>query len=339
MQGNEAERKPVTTARLRQMKTKGEPITVVTAYDYPSAQLAEAAGADVLLVGDSLGNVVQGRDTTIPVTLDQMIYHTEMVSRAVRVPFVVADMPFAMYHGSVDATIQAAARLMREGGAKAVKLEGGREIAPAVQALANAGIPVMGHLGLTPQSVHAIGGYKVQGKQPTAAARLLEDAKRLEEAGIFALVLELVTDELADRVTRETSVPTIGIGAGARCDGQVLVFHDILQYSLRPHPKKFVKTYADIGGAIRRALAEYVRDVKQRSFPEERHTFRVEQSPAEPLPERLYGGGADEREPSRSADGARPGGPERAERERAERAGTDGAGADALPVGGKEPKA
>ena len=274
----EAARKPLTTTRLRAMKAKGEPITVVTAYDYPSAQLAEAAGADVLLVGDSLGNVVQGRETTLSVTLDHIIYHTEIVSRAVRTPFVVADLPFATYHGSVDATLANVARVMREGNAKGIKLEGGRDIVPAVKAAVAAGVPVMGHLGLTPQSVHVIGGYKVQGKQSAAASKLIDDAMRLEDAGAFALVLELVTDELAAAITERLSIPTIGIGSGPRCDGQVLVFHDILQYGLDPSPKKFVKPYADVGTVIRNALAAYVDDVKNRSFPEERHTFHMEEA-------------------------------------------------------------
>lgn len=281
-------RKPVTTTMLRAMKAKAEPITVVTAYDYPSAQLAEAAGVDVLLVGDSLGNVVQGRETTLSVTLDHIIYHAEIVARAVRTPLVVADLPFATYHGSVDAAIANAARVMRESGSKAVKLEGGREIAANVRAIVDAGIPVMGHLGLTPQSLHAIGGYKVQGKQQAAVAKLLDDALRLEEAGAFAVVLELVTDELAAMATEKLSIPTIGIGSGVRCDGQVLVYHDILNYEASPHPKKFVKAYADIGAVVRRAIAEYVSDVKGRRFPAEEHTFHMKKEEAEPAA--LYGG-------------------------------------------------
>jgi len=276
-------RKPVTTSRLRAMKSRGEPIAVLTAYDYPSAQLAEAGGADVLLVGDSLGNVVQGRETTLSVTLDHIVYHAEMVSRAVTVPFVVADLPFATYHGSVDRSIANISRVMREGGAKGVKLEGGEEILPAVKAAVSAGIPVMGHLGLTPQSVHAIGGYKVQGKESASAKRLLDDALRLEEAGAFAVVLELVTDELAAMVTEKLSIPTIGIGAGPRCDGQVLVFHDILQYELQPRAKKFVKPYANVGSVIRDAVQAYVQDVKDRAFPEEKHAFHMEESVAQQL--------------------------------------------------------
>ncbi|WP_309118624.1 3-methyl-2-oxobutanoate hydroxymethyltransferase [Paenibacillus sp.] len=291
-QSSSGTRKPVTTTRLRAMKSKGEPIAVVTAYDYPSAQLAEAAGADVLLVGDSLGNVVQGRETTLSVTLDHIVYHAEIVSRAVKTPFVVADLPFATYHGGVDATLANVARVMREGGVKAVKLEGGNEIVPAVRAAVGAGVPVMGHLGLTPQSVHVIGGYKVQGKQSAAAEKLLDDALRLEEAGAFAIVLELVTDELAAQATERLSIPTIGIGSGPRCDGQVLVFHDILQYELDPMAKKFVKAYANVGAVVKEAIREYVADVKQRAFPEERHTFHMEEADLQ----RLYGGGAADKE-------------------------------------------
>lgn len=279
-------RKSMTTARMREMKEKGEPISMVTAYDYPSAQLAELAGADFILVGDSLGNVVQGRDTTLSVTLDHMVYHTDLVARAVTVPYVVTDMPFASYHGSADTTIAGAARIMREGGAKAVKMEGGREIVPSVQAAVHAGIPVMGHLGLTPQSVHAIGGYKIQGKQSAAAQKLMDDALRLEEAGVFSIVLELVTDELAAAITERLSIPTIGIGSGNRCDGQVLVFHDILDYAANPYPKKIVKRYADVGTVIREALAAYVADVKSRSFPAKEHTFHMDEEEAQ----NLYGG-------------------------------------------------
>lgn len=288
MEAGAQRRRPVTTAKLRAMKQNGERIAVITAYDYPSAQLAEAAGADVILVGDSLGNVVQGRETTLAVTLDHMVYHTELVSRAVSTPFVVADLPFATYHGGVDATLANVARIMREGGAKGVKLEGGQEILPAVKAAVAAGVPVMGHLGLTPQSVHQLGGYRVQGKNADSAGKLLDDALRLEEAGAFAVVLELVPGEVAARVTEALSIPTIGIGAGKDCDGQVLVFHDILQYGIDPAPKKFVKTYADIGGAIRSAIADYVQDVKSRAFPQEEHTFHGEDAGAR---QKLYGGG------------------------------------------------
>ncbi|MEK8127362.1 3-methyl-2-oxobutanoate hydroxymethyltransferase [Paenibacillus filicis] len=279
-------RKPVTTAKLRKMKEDRNPITVVTAYDYTSAMLAEQAGVEVLLVGDSLGNVVLGYETTVPVTLSDMLHHTKAVTRAARTSFVVADLPFATYHGSLDQTLRNAACLMQEGLAKAVKLEGGAEIVPAVRALVQAGIPVMAHLGLTPQSIHQIGGFKVQGKTDEQAKRLLSDAKLLEEAGAFAVVLELVTDELAREVTDALSIPTIGIGAGASCDGQVLVFHDLLGYAGESHPKRMVKEYAAVGDVIRGALQHYVQDVKARQFPAEEHTFHK----PEEVASHLYGG-------------------------------------------------
>ncbi|MBP1155298.1 MULTISPECIES: 3-methyl-2-oxobutanoate hydroxymethyltransferase [unclassified Paenibacillus] len=270
-------RKPITTARLQKMKQDRVPISMITAYDYPSAILAEQAGIDVILVGDSLGNVVLGYDSTVPVTLTDMIYHAKAVTRAVQTTFVVTDLPFMTYHGSIDETLKNAARLMQEGLSKAVKMEGGAEIVPAVKALVQAGIPVMGHIGLTPQSIHQIGGYKIQGKTPAAAQKLLDDAKALEEAGAFGIVLELVTDQLAAHVTEQLSIPTIGIGAGAACDGQVLVFHDILGYGGVPHPKRFVKQYASIGDSIRSGIRQYVDEVKERRFPAPEHSFRMEE--------------------------------------------------------------
>lgn len=268
------QRKPISTIRMRKMKQEGIPISVVTAYDYPSAKLAEEAGVDVLLVGDSLGNVVLGYESTLPVTIDDMVYHTRAVTRAVSTSFVVADMPFNTYHGSIDTTLSHAGRLMQEGRAKAVKMEGGKEIAAAVAACTSAGIPVMGHLGLTPQSVYQIGGYLIQGKTEQQAKKLLEDAQALEEAGAFSIVLELLTDEVAAYISSRLSIPTIGIGAGAGCDGQVLVFHDLLQYDSGSAPKKFVKTYANLGEQIRSGLAEYVKDVKTKQFPAEEHSFK-----------------------------------------------------------------
>ncbi|RKN72441.1 3-methyl-2-oxobutanoate hydroxymethyltransferase [Paenibacillus ginsengarvi] len=280
------EPKKMSTTKMKKMKSEGIPISMITAYDYPSAKLAEEAGVDVILVGDSLGNVVQGQQSTLPVTLDEIIYHTKMVTRAVTEPFVVADMPFMTYHGSIDQSLQNIGRLMREGLCKAVKMEGGTEIAHTVEASVKAGVPVMGHIGLTPQSVYQIGGYKVQGKNSEQAKKLLEDAKALEQAGAFAIVLELVTDELSEQITKQLSIPTIGIGAGPHCDGQVLVFHDMLQYSSPLYPKKFVKTYANIGDSIRKGIAEYVNDVKSRSFPAAEHTFHAELE----IAGHLYGG-------------------------------------------------
>lgn len=280
------EPKKMSTTKMKKMKADGVPISMITAYDYPSAKLAEEAGVDVILVGDSLGNVVQGQQSTLPVTLDEMIYHTKLVTRAVSAPFVVADMPFMTYHGSIDQSLQQIGRLMREGLCKGVKLEGGTEIAHTVEAAVKAGVPVMGHIGLTPQSVYQIGGYKVQGKNSAQARKLLDDAKALEQAGAFAIVLELVTDELSEQITKQLSIPTIGIGAGPHCDGQVLVFHDLLGYSSPVYPKKFVKTYANIGDAIRTGIAEYVKEVKSRSFPSQEHTFHAELE----IAGHLYGG-------------------------------------------------
>ncbi|WP_028561255.1 3-methyl-2-oxobutanoate hydroxymethyltransferase [Paenibacillus pinihumi] len=265
--------KPLTVLKSKQMKDNKEPITVITAYDYPSAKLAEEAGVDMILVGDSLGNVVLGYDTTIPVTVDDMVYHTRAVARGAGSTFIIADMPFMSYHVSKEDTLRAASRLMKEGHATAIKMEGGTEIADEVAACVRAGIPVMGHLGLTPQSIHMLSGYRIQGKDEQSARKLMEDALALEKAGAFAVVLELVTEQVAAEISAALSIPTIGIGAGRGCDGQVLVYHDLLQYSSPYHPKKFVKNYADIGSTIRSAIEGYVKDVKTRQFPAEEHVF------------------------------------------------------------------
>ncbi len=269
--------KPVTTMSLKRMKRENEPIAVITAYDYPTAKHAEEAGADVLLVGDSLGNVVLGYDSTLPVTIADMVHHTKAVTRAARRSFVVTDMPFLTYHGSIDNTLRHAGKIMQEGLAKAVKMEGGAEIIPAVEACVKAGIPVMGHLGLTPQSVHQLGGYIIQGKTDSKANKLIEDAKRLEEAGAFSIVLELMPESLASHISAQLTIPTIGIGAGRGCDGQVLVVHDILHIG-DPQPKKFVKQYADIGAQMRQGLQAYVSEVKNRQFPAEGHVFEVKET-------------------------------------------------------------
>lgn len=277
----------LTTSSLLKKKQKGEPIAMVTAYDYPSAILAEEAGADMILVGDSLGMVVLGYETTIPVTVDDMVHHTKAVTRGARNTFVVTDLPFISYHGDLHQTLQHAGRIMQEGLAHSVKLEGGREIVPVVEKLVTAGVPVMGHIGLTPQSVHQMGGYKIQGKTSAQAKKLIEDAKALEEAGVFAIVLECVPEALSYIISQEVNVPTIGIGAGRKCDGQVLVYHDIIQYFMGEEEKKFVKTYARIGEEICSALSRYVSDVKNRAFPEEKHTFQNENEVTE-----MYGQGA-----------------------------------------------
>ncbi|MEK3721818.1 3-methyl-2-oxobutanoate hydroxymethyltransferase [Paenibacillus sp. FSL H8-0034] len=273
-------RKANTVTKFKKMKQDGNPISVITAYDYPSARLAEEAGVDAILVGDSLGNVVLGYESTIPVTLNDMIYHSRSVVRAATSTFVVTDLPFMTYHGSLDTTLRNAARIMQEGLANSVKMEGGLEITEAVAACTRAGIPVMGHIGLTPQSIHQIGGYKIQGKSSEQARRLLDEAKALEQAGAYAIVLELVTEELAAHITEQLSIPTIGIGAGPQCDGQVLVFHDALGYGSDITPKRFVKVYAETGEAIRSGLKQYVAEVKNRSFPAREHTYHMDEEVA-----------------------------------------------------------
>lgn len=268
-------RKILNTGEMKKMKTEGMPIAMITAYDYPSAKLAEEAGADIIFVGDSLGMVVLGYDSTIPVTMDDMIHHTKAVTRAATKSFVLTDLPFLSYHGSVDSTLKNAARIMQEGLAKAVKMEGGSEICDSLSACVQAGIPVMGHIGLTPQAVNQLGGYKVQGKNPEQAQKLVNDAKALEQAGAFAVVLEMVPEELAEYITQSISIPTIGIGAGRGCDGQVLVFHDFLQYA-SPISAKFVKAYANVGEHIKNGIAQYVKEVKDKSFPDERHIYTMD---------------------------------------------------------------
>ncbi|MBO8162967.1 MAG: 3-methyl-2-oxobutanoate hydroxymethyltransferase [Brevibacillus sp.] len=278
--------KPVSTADLRKCKQDRQPIAVITAYDYPSAKLVDEAGVDVILVGDSLGMVVLGYDSTIPVTMEEMLHHTKAVTRAAKRALVVADMPFLSYHGSLEEALKNAGRLMQEGLAKAVKMEGGTEIVPVVKRCVQAGIPVMGHIGLTPQSVYQLGGYKVQGKDAQAAAKLLKEAKELEEAGVFSLVLECVPEEVAAKISESVSVPVIGIGAGAGCDGQVLVFHDVLSYASTIKPK-FVKRYADVGSVISQAVSAYIDDVRTGRFPAKEHSFHA----SEETIQALYGEG------------------------------------------------
>ncbi len=264
--------KKINTSTIRRMKANREPIAMITAYDYPSAKLAQEAGADILLVGDSLGMVVLGYDSTIPVTLEDMIHHSKAVTRGADQSFVVADLPFATYHGSIDRTIANAARLMQEGRVHALKLEGGAEIAEHVEACVRAGIPVMGHIGLTPQSVLQLGGWKIQGKSLEQAEKLVQDAKALEQAGAFSIVLEMVPEELAAHITEQLTIPTIGIGSGRYCDGQVLVYHDVLNYAT-PIKPRFVKQYADIGNTVQTAIAQYVSEVKNRQFPGEENVY------------------------------------------------------------------
>lgn len=268
-----ASKKAITILRMKKMKEEGQPISMITAYDYPSASLAEEAGIDMILVGDSVGNVVSNEKSTLPVTMEDMVYHTRAVVRGAESTFIVADMPFMTYHGSIDSTLTNVRRLMQEGHAHAVKLEGGMEICDTIKRIVQSGVPVLGHIGLTPQSVHQIGGYLIQGKDSCGAERLLNDARALEQAGAFAIVLELVTEEVATAIVSEVSIPVIGIGAGRYCDGQVLVYHDLLKYTPSYRQKKFVKTYSDIGAIIRDSIGEYVKEVKERSFPAEEHVY------------------------------------------------------------------
>lgn len=266
--------KPITVRTFLKMKQAGEKIAMTTAYDYPSAQLLEEAGVHALLIGDSLGMVVQGNTSPIPVRLEDILYHTRMVSRAVTRPLVVADLPFLTYQISPEQALQSAARLLQEGGAHAVKLEGGVAMAETVRRLVDTGIPVMAHIGLTPQSVNAFGGWTIQGRTEAQARRLIDDATALEQAGAFAVVLELIPSEVAQAVTRQLSIPTIGIGAGPHCDGQVLVFHDMMGFTAGYIPKHN-KRYADLAGTIRQAAADYVADVTRGSFPDEEQTVHL----------------------------------------------------------------
>jgi 3-methyl-2-oxobutanoate hydroxymethyltransferase len=269
-------KKHVTIHELRRMKETGEKIAVVTAYDSTAARLVDAAGVDAILVGDSLGMVVQGHESTLPVTLDQMIYHSAAVrrglSRATGRPHLVGDLPFGSYQASADDAVRSAMRFVAEGGVEAVKLEGGFEYVEVVRRIVRAGVPVMGHIGLTPQSVHKMGGYVVQGKESDKAQQILRDARALEAAGCYAIVLECIPAELARIVTGQLRIPTIGIGAGPHCDGQVLVVTDLLGMDDAFTPK-FVKRFAEVGAAVRAAVAGYVTEVKASTFPDDAHSF------------------------------------------------------------------
>ena len=259
-------RTKITTASLKEMKRDGEKVVALTAYDHMLAGILDGAGVDVVLVGDSVAMVVQGRDTTVSVTMDQMVYHTSVVATAVKRALVVADMPFLSYQVSPEDALRNAGRLLKEGMAEAVKVEGGAAVAATVRRLVDAGIPVMGHLGLTPQSINLFGTYKTRGTEPAEADRILADAQALADAGAFAVVLEKVPAELATRITREVAVPTIGIGAGAGCDGQVLVSADMLGLFTRFKPR-FVRRYLELNESIRGAVQGYCADVRSGNFP------------------------------------------------------------------------
>ena len=268
----ESKVRAVTTLRLKEMKDRGEKISMLTSYDYSMAKIVDGAGVDVILVGDSAANVMAGWETTLPITLDQMIYHASSVVRAVERALVVCDMPFGTYQSDSQAALDSAIRIMKETGADSVKMEGGEEILDSVKRILAAGIPVMGHLGLTPQSIHKFGTYSVRAKEEAEAEKLVRDAKLLEEAGCFAIVLEKIPAALAARVSKELSIPTIGIGAGGACDGQVLVVHDMLGINKGFSPR-FLRRYADLHTIMSEAISHYVEDVKSCEFPNEKEQY------------------------------------------------------------------
>lgn len=258
--------KRITTETLRKMKVDGEKISMLTAYDYTMALLADKAGLDTILVGDSAANVMAGHETTLPITLDQMIYHAQCVVRGAKRSLVVVDLPFGTYQSDPQKALESAVRIMKESGAHAIKLEGGKEIEESIRRIVNAGIPVMGHLGLTPQSIYQFGSYKVRAKEDAEANKLIEDAKLLEELGCFSVVMEKIPAELAKKVTEAVSIPTIGIGAGNGCDGQVLVIHDMLGLNNEFKPK-FVRKYLNLEDQMVQAIGQYIEDVKSSDFP------------------------------------------------------------------------
>lgn len=274
-----------TTKDFLKMKKEKEKIVMLTAYDYPSAKLAEQSGVDILLVGDSLGMVVLGFESTVQVTMDDMVHHTKAVKRGAKNTFIVSDMPFCSYHASKEETIKNAARLIQEGGAHAVKLEGADEVLSSIRLLTRAGIPVVAHLGLTPQSVGVLGGYKVQGKNLEEAKKLIEDAKKCEEMGAFMLVLECVPASLSALIAEELTIPVIGIGAGKDVDGQVLVYHDLIGYGV-DRVAKFVKQYTQVDNDIQQSITQYLKDVKEGAFPEVKHTYSMKEETLQSL----YGG-------------------------------------------------
>lgn len=277
-----AGRGKVTIPTIHEKKAKGEPITCLTAYDYATARLVDEAGIDMVLVGDSLAMVVLGYENTLPVTMDEMLHHTRAVRRAVQRAMVIGDMPFSSYHVDEKEAVRNAARFLKEAGAAAVKIEGGANRAALISRMLDAEIPVMGHIGLTPQSVHKMGGYKVQGKTLSAVEKLMHDAVALDGAGVFALVLEGVPRELAAMITAEVSTPTIGIGAGPECDGQVLVLHDIMNLSFAP-AAKFVRRYADAAQLMRDAVIAFKEDVEQRRFPSDEESYHLPRETASAL--------------------------------------------------------
>jgi 3-methyl-2-oxobutanoate hydroxymethyltransferase len=276
------ERKKVTISDLIAKKEQGKKITMVTAYDYPTAQIVDQAAIDTILVGDSLGMVVLGYTSTVPVSMDEMIHHTKAVTRGTNYAFVIGDMPFMSYQIGIEQAIANAGRFMKEGECDAVKLEGGSEVAHIVKAIVTAGVPVCGHIGLTPQTATQLSGFKVQGKDAESARNLITSAKDLEKAGAFMVVMECIPDVLASKITGELHIPTIGIGAGKDCDGQVLVYHDLVGLFERFTPK-FVKQYLKLGSMIIEALKEYKKEVDEGVFPGEEHTFKMSKEEAEKI--------------------------------------------------------
>lgn len=271
-----------TVVTFQQMKEKGEKISMLTAYDYSTAKLEDEAGVNSILVGDSLGNVILGYEDTISVTMEDMIHHGAAVARGAKNALVIIDMPFMSYQTSVYDAVVNAGRLMKEGRAGAVKLEGGVEVCPQIKAIVDAGIPVCAHLGLTPQSINAFGGFKVQGKSEEAARKILEDARAIEQAGAFAVVLEGIPKKLADLITKELHIPTIGIGAGNGCDGQVLVYQDLLGMFSDFTPK-FVKRYAEVGEVMKNAFQQYFQEIQSGAFPSEEHVYSIDDDIIEKL--------------------------------------------------------
>lgn len=266
-----------TVLTFKQAKEQRNKLSMLTAYDYSMAKIIDESGINGILIGDSLGMVVKGEEDTLAVTVEEIIYHTKAVKRGAKNALIVSDMPFLSYHVSTEQAVLNAGRLVKEGGANAVKIEGGANVLPQIKAIVEAQIPVMGHLGLTPQSVNAFGGFKVQGKSEEAAKKLIEDAIALEEAGVFAITLEGIPEKVAEIITKSVSIPTIGIGAGKYCDGQILVYQDMLGM-FNDFVPKFVKQYANIGGVMKEAIKSYIDEVKEGKFPEDKHTFKIDEN-------------------------------------------------------------
>lgn len=266
-----------TVSTFKNAKTHGEKISMLTAYDYSIAKIIDESNVNGILIGDSLGMVIKGEEDTLGVTIDEIIYHTKAVKKGAKNALIVSDMPFLSYHVSVEQAVLNAGRLIKEGGANAVKLEGGANVIEQIKAIVNAQIPVMGHIGLTPQSINAFGGFKVQGKDESGAKKLIEDAVLIEKAGAFSIVLEGIPEKVAELITKAVSIPTIGIGAGKYCDGQILVYQDMLGM-FNDFVPKFVKQYANIGQIMREAIGSYVKDVQDGTFPEEKYTFKIDET-------------------------------------------------------------